>query len=280
MPKEAKSARCWLVLAGTLIALLLGGSAAVSQPATPAPPVATAAPLALTPTAPVAGYRVVNEYPHDRKAFTQGLVYADGVLYEGTGRHGESTLRRVDLETGEVLQSRSLDEIHFGEGIALHGDRIYQLTWQTQTCFVYDRETFAPLDTFSYPTEGWGLTTDGERLIMSDGSNRLTVRDPATFTEVDSLEVVDGDQPVPALNELEYIDGEIWANVWRSDLIARIDPATGRVNSWIDLSGLRSERWKKVDVLNGIAFDPASGRIFVTGKLWPRLFEIEPVPPS
>ncbi len=269
--------RCRLVLAGTLFALVLNGSATFAQTATPAPSVATAAPLILNPTAPVAGYRVVNEYPHDRRAFTQGLVYVDGVLYEGTGRYGESTLRRVDLETGKVLQSRALDPVHFGEGIAVLGDRIYQLTWKTQTCFVYDRETFAPLDTFSYPTEGWGLTTDGERLIMSDGTNRLAVRDPATFAEVGSLEVFDGDQPVPALNELEYIDGEIWANVWRSDLIARIDPATGRVNSWIDLTELLGDRGEKVDVLNGIAHDPTTGRIFVTGKLWPRLFEIEPV---
>ena len=261
-----------LVLLGALLALpLVGSAAAVAQTATPVTPI--------IPTAPVSGYRVVNEYPHDRNAFTQGLVYADGDLYEGTGRYGESTLRRVDLESGDVLRSYALEPHHFGEGIAVLGDRIYQLTWRTQTCFVYDRETFALLGTFGYPTEGWGLTTDGERLIMSDGTSKLVFRDPETFAEVGSVVVQDDDQPIPYLNELEYIDGEVWANVWRTDVIARIDPATGRVNSWINLTDLLSRGEQRADVLNGIAHDPATGRIFVTGKLWPRLFEIEPVPP-
>ncbi|MDP9370406.1 MAG: glutaminyl-peptide cyclotransferase [Chloroflexota bacterium] len=233
-------------------------------------------------SAPVYGYRVVREYPHDPTAFTQGLVYADDVLYEGTGLNGESTLRRVDLETGMVLKQTALDAKHFGEGIAIVDDRIYQITWQTHTAFVYDRETLKPLTTLRYPTEGWGLATDGERLIMSDGTNRLFFRDPDTFKALNRVAVCDGNQPVPDLNELEYVDGEIWANVWQSDRIARIDPQTGRVTGWIDLSGLlpvEESEGQAVDVLNGIAHDPGTGRIFVTGKLWPKLFEIELIPP-
>ena len=233
-------------------------------------------------TAPVYDYRVVAEYPHDPDAFTQGLVYVDGVLYEGTGLEGRSTLRRVDLESGRVLDSVPLADQHFGEGIAVLGDRVYQLTWQSGICFVYDRETFERQDQFSYPTEGWGLTTDGEQLIMSDGTDRLYFRDPETFEETGHVDVRDGGAPVVNLNELEFVDGEVWANVWKTDRIARIDPATGRVTGWIDLTGLlspvaRAER--PVDVLNGIAHDPETGRIFVTGKLWPTLFEIELVPP-
>ncbi|MDQ3656819.1 MAG: glutaminyl-peptide cyclotransferase [Chloroflexota bacterium] len=234
-------------------------------------------------SAPVWGYRVVAEYPHDPDAYTQGLVIADGVLYEGTGLEGRSTLRRVDLESGEVRKSRSLDAKHFGEGVAVVDDRIYQLTWQTGTCFVYDRETFALQETFTYETQGWGLTTDGDRLIMSDGSNRLVFRDPDTFVEVGHVDVLDSGTPVSSLNELEYIDGEVWANVYQTDRIARIDPENGQVTSWIDLTGLLAPEdypAQGVDVLNGIAHDPETGRIFITGKLWPTLFEIELVPQS
>ncbi len=230
----------------------------------------------------VYGYRVVHEYPHDPAAFTQGLVYADGVLYEGTGLYGQSTLRRVDLESGMVRDSTALDPAYFGEGIAIMGDRIFQLTWKTRTAFLYDRYTFRPLTTLSYPTEGWGLTTDGDQLIMSDGTNRLFFRDPQTFKQENRVSVCDGDQPVPDLNELEYIEGEVWANVWQTDRIARIDPKTGLVTGWIDLSGLLSaadREGKSVDVLNGIAYDPETDKIFVTGKLWPSLFEIELSPP-
>lgn len=229
-------------------------------------------------TAPVYGYRVLHEYPHDPSAFTQGLVYADGVLYEGTGLNGESTLRRVDVETGTVLETAHLDPTHFGEGITIMGDRIYQLTWKTRTAFVYDRNTFRPLTTLSYLTEGWGLTTDGHQLIMSDGTNRLFFRDPKTFKMLARVSVCDGDQPVSNLNELEYIHGEVWANVWQTDLIARIDPKTGLVAGWVDLSGLlpaADREGRSVDVLNGIALDPGVGKIFVTGKFWPKLFEIE-----
>jgi glutamine cyclotransferase len=228
--------------------------------------------------APTFGYRVVAEYPHDRRAFTQGLAYVDGVLYEGTGLYGESTLRRVELETGEVLQAVGLSEEYFGEGIAILGDRIYQLTWKSGICVVFDRETFELQEVFTYETEGWGLTTDGEQLIMSDGTNRLFVRDAKTFAELDTIDVYDGARAIWNLNELEVVDGEIWANVWQTDRIARIDPGTGQVTGWIDLTGLlpESDRGRhRVDVLNGIAHDPETDRLFVTGKLWPKLFEIE-----
>jgi glutaminyl-peptide cyclotransferase len=253
-----------------LVTVLLVPMAVTAQEATP---------VRVIP--PTFGYRVVAEYPHDRRAFTQGLAYVDGVLYEGTGQHGQSTLRRVELETGEVLQAVGLSKEYFGEGITVLGDHIYQLTWKSGICVVFDRETFEFLDVFTYQTEGWGLTTDGERLIMSDGTNRLFIRDPETFAELDTIDVYDGVRAIWNLNELEVVDGEIWANVWQTDYIARIDPETGQVTGWIDLSGLLSEsdRGKhRVDVLNGIAHDPETDRLFVTGKLWPKLFEIEVVP--
>ena len=258
-----------------LLLALIGPAAADAQDATPG-----AVP---TRVAPVSRYRVVAAYPHDRRAFTQGLAYTDGVLYEGTGREGKSTLREVALETGEVLRSVALGPEHFGEGIAVVDDRIYQLTLWTHTCFVYDRETFTVRATFRYPGEGWGLATDGERLIMSDGSSRLVFRDPATFAEVGAVEVHDGEEPVPYLNELEVVGDEVWANVWGSDFIARSDPVTGTVVGWVDLTGLlppEDRERRRVDVLNGIAHDPATDRLFVTGKRWSRLFEIAVVPPD
>jgi glutamine cyclotransferase len=233
------------------------------------------------PPAPVAGYRVIRAYPHDPNAFTQGLVYEHGFLYEGTGRQGQSSLRKVELETGTVVQSVSLDLRHFGEGIAIVDNRIYQLTWQTRTCFVYNKRTFTVLETFSYDGEGWGLTTDGQRLIMSNGTSTLAVRDPQTFAIVREIEVQDHGVAVERLNELEYIDGEVWANVWQTDRIARINPLTGEVTGWIDLTGLLApadREGRQVDVLNGIAYDAAAKRIFVTGKLWPKLYQIEIVP--
>jgi glutamine cyclotransferase len=242
-----------------------------------------------SPTEPVVegepvvyGYRIVNSFPHDPAAFTQGLDFDDGVLFEGTGLNGSSSLRRVDLTTGEVLQQVDLPEQFFGEGIVVFGEWIYQITWQSQTVFVYDRETFAELETHSYPTEGWGLTTDSERLIMSDGSSTIFFRDPETFAEVRHIDVHDGDDPVIRLNELEWVNGEIWANVWQTDMIARIDPATGTVLGWIDLTGLlqpEDQAGRDVDVLNGIAVDEATGKLYVTGKLWPALYEIELVRP-
>jgi len=259
-------------------------------PPTVEPPAATPAPVptiepaprpTVVSTPPVMGYRVLNTYPHDPGAFTQGLVYEDGVLYEGTGLNGQSTLRRVALETGEVLQSCALPPELFGEGIAVYGERIIQITWQSHIGLVYDKASFELLGTFSYPTEGWGLTHDEARLIMSDGSATLHFLDPETFTEVGRVEVYDENGPVVRLNELEYIGGEVYANIWQTDRIARIDPQTGQVLGWVDLSGLLGpeDRTQPVDVLNGIAYDPASDRLFVTGKLWPKLFEIELVAP-
>jgi glutaminyl-peptide cyclotransferase len=225
---------------------------------------------------PVYTYGIVNTYPHDRDAFTQGLVFEDGFLYEGTGLYGYSTLRRVDLETGAVLQVRELPQF-FGEGITIYGDRIIQLTWQSNIGFVWNKNTFELLREFSYPTEGWGITHDGERLIMSDGTSKLYFLDPQSFEEVGRLDVFDNDGPVTRLNELEYIKGEIYANVWQTDRIARIAPETGQVVGWVDLEGLLTEedRLEHIDVLNGIAYDSENDRLFVTGKLWPKLFEIE-----
>ena len=229
--------------------------------------------------APVDGYRVVGSHPHDPQAFTQGLLYSDGVLYESTGLNGRSTIRKVRLETGEVLQVQRLEPQYFGEGIALWSGSLVQLTWQSEIGFVYDLATFRRTRTFSYTGEGWGLTQDGRHLIMSDGSAQLRFLDPKTFREVRRLTVRDAGQPVPHLNELEYVRGEIFANVWQSDRIARIAPATGQVKGWIDLHGLLSPREAAgVDVLNGIAYDAAGDRLFVTGKLWPRLFHIQVVP--
>jgi len=228
--------------------------------------------------APVAGYQVVKVYPHDRNAFTQGLQYVDGFLYEGTGQHGRSGIRKVKLETGEVVQHQPLDSKYFGEGIAVFGDTIVQLTWQSEIGFVYDRKTFKQLKTFTYPGEGWGLTHDGKRLIMSDGDTRGQLRflDPATLKETGRLVVRDGGQPVDDLNELEYVRGEILANVWQTSRIARISLKTGEVTGWIDLTGLLDPREAAgTDVLNGIAYDAAGDRLFVTGKLWPKLFEIK-----
>lgn len=225
------------------------------------------------------GYEVIATYPHDREAFTQGLVYDDGVLFESTGLNGRSSLRRVNLQTGEVLQRRDIDPQYFAEGLALFKDRLIQLTWQSNKGFVYDKTSFEPLREWNYPTEGWGLTHDGKQLIMSDGTSTLRFLNPETFAVEREITVTDQGQPVVRLNELEYVNGEVFANVWQTDLVARVDPQTGRVLGWIDLGGLLTpvERMG-TDVLNGIAYDPAGDRLFVTGKLWPKLFEIKLVP--
>lgn len=231
----------------------------------------------LPPQAPVYGHTVVRTYPHDRGAFTQGLAFDnEGTLFESTGRRGQSSLRRVELSSGAVLQRHDLPPSLFGEGVTVFGDRIIQLTWQAGRAFVYDRASFDLLREFSYPTEGWGLTHDGRRLIMSDGTATLYFLHPETFAETTRLTVRDHRGPVIRLNELEYVRGEILANVWQTDRIARIDPQTGHVNSWIDLTGLLKpgDSRQPVDVLNGIAYDTRSDRLFVTGKWWPRLFEI------
>jgi len=232
--------------------------------------------------APLLGYRIVNTYPHDPRAFTQGLVFADGVLYEGTGLRGQSGLRKVDLKTGNILRVRQLSAHFFGEGITIYGNRVLQLTWRAKVGFVYDRQTFQLLETFNYPTEGWGITHDGRSLIMSDGTSTLYFLDPQTFQEVHRLAVHTRDGPVSRLNELEYVKGEIYANVWKTDRIAKISPETGEVVGWIDLEGLLKpeDHNSRIDVLNGIAYDVKNDRLFVTGKLWPKLFEIELVVPE
>jgi glutaminyl-peptide cyclotransferase len=221
------------------------------------------------------GYTVVHTYPHDHDAFTQGLQFVDGVFYEGTGLNGRSSIRKVKIETGEVLQKRDVPEAYFGEGITVRGNELFQLTWQSNVGFVYDRQTFAPKRQFKYTGEGWGLTQDRTTLVMSDGTEYLRFVDPATFTEKRRVRVMAAGAPLKNLNELEYVKGEIFANVWQTDYIARIDPSSGKVNGYIDLRGLLSAREREAtDVLNGIAYDEASDRLFVTGKLWPRVFEI------
>ncbi|OFW25998.1 MAG: glutamine cyclotransferase [Acidobacteria bacterium RIFCSPLOWO2_02_FULL_65_29] len=224
---------------------------------------------------PTYGYTVVRTYPHDPTAFTQGLQYVDGFLYEGTGQNGQSSIRKVNLETGVVLQRRDLAKEHFGEGITVWNDEVYQLTWQSGIGFVYDRQTFAPKRTFRYTGEGWGLTRDADGLIMSDGTDTLRFVDPATFAERRRVKVTAAGAAVPRLNELEYVKGEIFANVWTTDEVARIDPATGRVTGWVDLGHLLTDRERaSTDVMNGIAYDAAGDRLFVTGKWWPKLFEV------
>ncbi len=249
-------------------------SAVVSEVPEPTGVVMTA-----TPVKGVAdySYQIVNVYPHDRRASTQGLVYEDGVFYEGTGLRGESTLRRVRPETGEVLHLYSLPARYYGEGITIWGERIIQLTWKAGLGFVYDKDSFQLLGAFSYPTEGWGITHDGTRLIMSDGTSMLYFWDPETFEEVGQVQVHDEFGPVVMLNELEYIQGQVYANVWQTDLVVIIDPQTGRVTGRINLSGLLTPEdfAQPVDVLNGIAYDAEGDRLFVTGKKWPKLFEID-----
>ena len=222
-------------------------------------------------------YKVVNTYPHDRSAFTEGLVFEDGVLYEGTGLHGYSNLRRVKLETGEILQICELPPQFFGEGVTIYGNKIIQLTWKSHIGFVYDKYSFKLMQEFNYPDEGWGITHDGKHLIMSDGTSTLHFLDPETFKEIGQIEVSANDIPVTRINELEYIQGEIYANIWQTERIARINPLTGQVISWIDLKGILSpeDHSETVDVLNGIAYDAKNSRLFVTGKFWPKLFEIE-----
>lgn len=246
-----------------LLALLLGGCSP-----------------SLAQETPVYGYRIVRAYPHDPAAFTQGLFWRHGRLYESTGLHGRSTIREVRLEDGKVLRSVSLPPHHFGEGIVDRGDEIVSLTWQDQIGFRWRLSDFAQLGSFRYAGEGWGLTRDRTAIYMSDGTAQLRVLDPATLRERRRIEVTDRGRPVTSLNELEYVKGEILANVWMTSRIARIDPATGRVKGWIELDGLVRDTAAGEDgVLNGIAYDAAGDRLFVTGKNWSRLYEIDLVPP-
>jgi glutamine cyclotransferase len=232
----------------------------------------------ITPVAPVRDFTVVTRYPHDVTAFTEGLIYIDGELFEGTGYEGHSQLILVDLETGEALETHDLSPDEFGEGITILRDKIYQLTYKTEIAYVYDRDSWEQTGTFGYEGEGWGLTTDGTSLIMSNGSDEIVYRDPETFEITQTISVKDGENPIANLNELEYIDGVIWANVWRTNFIARIDPKTGTVIDWLDLSDLDAEvtaTHPGVDVLNGIAYIPETDTVLVTGKYWPTLFEIQ-----
>ncbi|MFL2546524.1 MAG: glutaminyl-peptide cyclotransferase [Candidatus Rariloculaceae bacterium] len=225
-------------------------------------------------------YEVVASFPHDTSAFTQGLTIYDGRMYEGTGQYRRSSLRRTDIQTGRVEEVSILGDHLFGEGIAIHGDRIFQLTWMNNLVFVYDVDTFARLATLRNEGQGWGLTHDGRHLLVSDGTATIRFHDPETFELISSLDIHEGGNPITNLNELEYVNGEIWANIWYQDRLARISPDTGAVVGWIDLSTLypASQRTSE-HVLNGIAYDADSDRLFVTGKNWPRLYEIEVGPP-
>lgn len=223
-------------------------------------------------------YQIIASYPHDSQAFTQGLVFYEDFLYEGTGLYGQSILRQVSLEDGQIQRQINLPPEVFGEGIAILDDRIIQLTWREQIGYVCDLASFELTDTFHYPTEGWGLTTDGKYLIMSDGSSILTYLDPKNYTVVDQIQVLSNAGPVELLNELEYINDRIYANIWLSDLIVIINPSNGQVTGWIDLTGLLESQLAAgqiVDVLNGIAYDQSQERLFVTGKLWPKIYQIQ-----
>lgn len=229
---------------------------------------------------PVYGYKVINTYPHDPHAFTQGLLTDKGKLYESTGLKGRSTLREVDIKTGEVIKSYNLPTKYFGEGITIVNGKIVHLTWRSETGFAYNTADLKPIGRFKYEGEGWGITFDGKHIIMSNGTPVLKFLDPHTYKVVGEIEVYDENGDLGMLNELEYIDGEIYANIWAEERVARIDPNTGRVTGWIDLSGLltQEDKKKRVDVLNGIAYDKENKRLLVTGKLWPKLFEIQIVP--
>lgn len=240
-------------------------------------------------TVPVYTYEIVKSYPHDDRAFTQGLIFRDGVLYESTGQYGKSTLRKVDLNTGKVLQKYDVPREYFAEGMTIFGDKIYQITWQEKTAFVYDLD-FKLLREIRYQGEGWGLTHDGTNLIMSDGTHVIRFVNPENFQTVRTITVLqENGAPLMNLNELEYVKGEIWANIWHSDepdvlgkqnYIARIDPANGKIVGWIDLSSISPDdvRRDSENTLNGIAYDEASDRLFVTGKNWKKLFEIKVKP--
>jgi glutamine cyclotransferase len=246
-------------------------------------------PLSLTASAesekavasvPVYKFKILNIYPHDQNAFTQGLFFEEGFLYEGTGLNGQSALRKINLKTGDILKIHKLPQEFFGEGIVLYNDKIIQLTWKSHVGFVYDKNSFKLLGTFFYPTEGWGITYDGKQLIMSDGTANLYFLNPETLKVTRRIEVRDQNIPVTKLNELEYVRGEIFANVWLTNRIARIDPQSGRVTGWIDLKGLSpfKDSDNEMKALNGIAYDANNNRLFVTGKLWPNIYEIKLVP--
>lgn len=249
----------------TALAPLLAGQAGTAKPVA---------------TAPENTYKVIHVFPHDPAAYTQGLFYHQGFLYEGTGLNGHSSLRKVRLETGEVIQRVDLVPEFFGEGVALLKSQILQLTWQSHVGFIYNLSDFHLVRQFSYEGEGWGLTSNGRDVFMSDGTAEIRVLDGRTFAEKRRLKVHDGNMPITQLNELEWVEGEIFANVWHTDRIARISPQSGKVVGWINLKGLLSPMYRRQPeaVLNGIAYDPQGKRLFVTGKLWPSIFEIQLAP--
>jgi glutamine cyclotransferase len=230
---------------------------------------------------PTYDFKVVRSYPHDTQAFTEGLLYRDGFLYESTGLNGKSSIRKVDLASGKVLQSKDIPPQYFGEGLTVWGDTLVGLTWQTQTGFVFDLKTFELKSQFAYPGEGWGLAQNGKELVMSDGSATLRFLDPKTFLEVRRVKVTADGIAVNQLNELEVVDGEIFANIWHTNTIARIDQTTGKITGWIDFSKLYPDAGKgpnAENVMNGIAYDADKKRLFVTGKLWPKIYEVKIVP--
>ncbi|MCX6955107.1 MAG: glutaminyl-peptide cyclotransferase [Verrucomicrobia bacterium] len=260
------------LLAPFLLALALAGLPACGRTDSAASAAASTSAAEPTPYT----YEVVHTYPHDPDAFTQGLVFLDGQLLESTGLNGKSSLRRVELATGRVLKQVRVPSEYFAEGMTVLGGKIYQLTWQSHKGFVYDLATFALEKEFSYTGEGWGLTTDGRSLILSDGTDQIRFLDPATFAVTRTIKVTHRGEPLRLLNELELIRGELYANIWQSNTVARIDPATGRVLGMIDFYGLlpAADRTSGTDVLNGVAYDAATDRLFVTGKNWPKLFEV------
>ncbi len=273
-PSHRACSRAGRILPALLAGLVLLAGCGGQPPAPPKP----AAPAA--PAVPAYTYQIVHTWPHDRGAFTQGLIYLDGNFLETTGLNGSSSLRRVEPQTGRVLQKVGLPAEFFGEGMTVLADKIFQLTWQNQKGFIYRLDTFAPVGEFAYTGEGWGLTTDGQALILSDGTERIRFLDPATFQVTRTISVMYQGQFLQMLNELEWIKGEIWANVWQTNFVARISPADGKILGLIDFTGLLApgDRTADTDVLNGIAYDATGDRIFVTGKNWPKLFEVRVVP--
>jgi glutamine cyclotransferase len=271
----------WMLIAIVLLGLLLLNTFSRRHPAPPPEPEAAeaAAPAAVPAPPERLAVQIVSVRPHDPEAFTQGLLLHGGSLYESDGNYGKSSLREVDPKTGAVQRKVAVPPEYFAEGLALVDDRLIQLTWKEEKALVYNRANFKPVGEFRYDGEGWGLCWDGARIVMSDGSDRLTFRDPKTFATLSTLNITRDGKPVPELNELECVDGVVWANVWQTDEILRIDPRDGRVTGVVDASGLLTpEERQKTDVLNGIAWDPTAKTFLITGKLWPKMFEVRFVP--
>ncbi|HEY9155718.1 MAG TPA: glutaminyl-peptide cyclotransferase [Opitutaceae bacterium] len=277
-------AKCGLMLIGSMAIAAEPTPVPLATPASVPLPTATPSPAASSPAATAVHetYEIVHVYPHDTTAFTEGLLVAHGHFFESTGLNGESTLREVDITTGRVLRRVSLKSEYFGEGLAVLGDRAYQLTWKNNVGFVYSLDTFQVVDQFFFVGEGWGLTSDGETLIMSDGTSHLRVLDSKTLQTARTIDVTYEGQPLTNINELEYIHGQIFANIWQTNAVVRIDPATGKVIGIIDFSGLLkpTDYGPNTDVLNGIAYDAERDRLFITGKKWPKIFEVRLNPPA